>query len=202
MLECPICCNDYNNKQVKSFLKCAHNMCPKCLVKMKTCPFCRAEPKFSRLTCDYFLRYGIYMNNRKLFNLAVNRDKSIISTVDRFGETPLHCACRSGNFVKELIELGANKDFYNNQGQRPSDLVKKTSFTKLRDFLRSSRVAPTNLIRNVDNEILLAVTENDLPRFKKAILDCQIPSDSILFYIARNNLTDFADFLKTAGIIE
>ena len=97
MIECKICYEEYDNKQKKIFLTCGHNMCSECLLKLiettDYCPFCKQDLVISKLTYNYMLRYSIYINVPKLFKFVLEKEPTIINTINKYGNTPLHYIC-------------------------------------------------------------------------------------------------------------
>ena len=168
MIECKICYEEYNNVQIKIFLICGHNMCSKCFIKILEtdyCPFCRQNLVISKLTYNYMLRYSIVINVPKLFKYVLENEPTVINTINKHGNTPLHLACKKDRFIKELIDANTTTVCYNNKGKQAIDNLKTTSSNY--NLLKTTK-RDVKIINNDYNGLYETICEKNLPNFKKS----------------------------------
>ena len=134
MLECPICYEDYDNKQSKIFLDCGHNMCSSCLFEFfkrdQPCGFCRESFKVADITLLYMLKYSLIKNKTNLFKYALNfvkADGRLLNIRDEDGNTVLHYACMFDKEIDKLISKGANPFIPNKNRVYPFSYLSKSS---------------------------------------------------------------------------
>ena len=203
MIECNICCEEYDNVQKKIFLTCGHNMCSECLLKIREttdhCPFCRQNLVISKLTYNYMLRYSIYINVPKLFKFVLEKEPTVINTINKYGNTPLHLACKQDRFVKELIDANTTTVCFNNKGKQAIDNLKTTSSSY--NLLKTTK-RDVKIINNDYHKLYETIVEKNLQNFKKVIISCVIPDSNIINKIIMDEtLIDFKNFLKVAGYL-
>lgn len=149
MLECPICYEDYDNKQSKIFLECGHHMCSSCLLEFykrnKECGFCRKEFKVADITYLYMLKYSIIKKKDNLFKFIIftsDNLNTILKIKDDGGKTVFHYACLINNKIPELIKMEINPFITDNNGRNPFYYLSETShfYPMVKDYMEKYKL--------------------------------------------------------------